>query len=569
MAEAPGSHAFFLGSGVSRDAGVPTGSEVFWQAVGELYRLERTVEETPEQEVLQSWLRETERADSGYSDILELIAPDQGTRRDYLAKHFESIQPGATHERLAELAARGLIKVFVTTNFDRLLEHALQARGIEPVVITSPEDLGRAPAREHARCYVLKPHGDYLQQTIRNTPTELAKLDAEVERELREVFDRYGMVVLGYSGSDEAIATAMRQRRSRYGFYWVARGDLSGDARAIVEAVGGRVIVREGAAEFLIDLDSRLAVFQAHPSGMTPLMVNDQVIALLRRGDTVGLRELLRGERREFEEQLDEVFVGRQSEPPTEDIALDRHSRLMPVVDRRLASLLPLLLHDEQLFGDELGALAEFAGGQEVRSGYAFWSEGINYAAWWLGYTLGAFAVRERRLSTLAPLFAAEVRNPYGRDAQALIGSVPGEAGGKISEAVMNRRDRRRWLAPWFEALKGDLRETGLLVERYPEWIGREGEPERSLIQFDFLLSIALSFADRRAVGHWSMNSRIAEDLARRLHAEPRLRAAVAQAMDLSLEEFDQKVQEGLDDIYLLGQFPDRDAIAILKTGSA
>jgi hypothetical protein len=35
---------------------------------------------------------------------------------------------------------------------------------------------------------------------------------------------------------------------------------------------------------------------------MTPLAVNDQVVALLRRGDEVGLRELLRAERREFEE---------------------------------------------------------------------------------------------------------------------------------------------------------------------------------------------------------------------------------------------------------------------------
>jgi hypothetical protein len=58
--------------------------------------------------------------------------------------------------------------VFVTTNFDRLLEHALQSRGIEPVVVTCDADLQTAPSREHSTCYVLKPHGDYLQQTVRN-----------------------------------------------------------------------------------------------------------------------------------------------------------------------------------------------------------------------------------------------------------------------------------------------------------------------------------------------------------------------------------------------------------------
>ena len=52
IAEAPGSHAFFLGSGISREAGVPTGQQVFWQAAGELYRLEEETEDTPDEEAL-------------------------------------------------------------------------------------------------------------------------------------------------------------------------------------------------------------------------------------------------------------------------------------------------------------------------------------------------------------------------------------------------------------------------------------------------------------------------------------------------------------------------------------
>jgi hypothetical protein len=40
IAESPRSYAFLLGSGVSRDAGVLTGTDVFWRTVGALYRLE-------------------------------------------------------------------------------------------------------------------------------------------------------------------------------------------------------------------------------------------------------------------------------------------------------------------------------------------------------------------------------------------------------------------------------------------------------------------------------------------------------------------------------------------------
>ncbi len=36
---------------------------------------------------------------------------------------------------------------------------------------------------------------------------------------MQEIFDRYGLVVLGYSGSDEALMRLLRNRNSRYGIY--------------------------------------------------------------------------------------------------------------------------------------------------------------------------------------------------------------------------------------------------------------------------------------------------------------------------------------------------------------
>src|SRR5260221_12362643 len=94
VAEAPGSYAFLLGSGVSRDAGVPTGSQVFWQAVGEVYRLEKKVTEAPDRDALTIWLTETEREQLTYSRLLELIAPHAAPRRDYLAQPFVVHVPG-------------------------------------------------------------------------------------------------------------------------------------------------------------------------------------------------------------------------------------------------------------------------------------------------------------------------------------------------------------------------------------------------------------------------------------------------------------------------------------------
>jgi NAD-dependent SIR2 family protein deacetylase len=164
----PGAYAFLLGAGVSKDAGVPTGGDVRALALSDLYRLSNPDAEPPNDESLDFWAKEKGYADISYSDILEQLGPDAEGRRAYLAKHFADRAPGETHRLLARLAADGLVRVFVTTNFDRLLEQTLREAGITPVVITADDELQRASEREHARCYVLKVHGDYLQQTIRN-----------------------------------------------------------------------------------------------------------------------------------------------------------------------------------------------------------------------------------------------------------------------------------------------------------------------------------------------------------------------------------------------------------------
>jgi hypothetical protein len=524
-------------------------------------------EESPQQDGLAEWLGETGRADLGYSDVLELLTPDAATRRDYLSKHFETAVPGAAHERLAELAARGLVTVFITTNFDRLLEHALAARGIEPVVVSSDASLKAAPRREHSRCYILKPHGDYLQETIRNTPAEVAELEPGIDAELREVLDRYGVVVLGYSGGDEAIARAIRARDSRYGLYWLARGELPEPARSITEEVGGRVIVRPGAAELLADLDRRLEVFEAQPSGLTPVTVNDEVISLLRRSDTVGLSELLRGERLEFAERLVGLIQQRRLEQPTDDIARECHRALLPVLERRLASLLPLVLHAPELFADEVRSLAETKNRLPASSGRTFWPELLDWCLWWLVYSVGAFAARVRRFAVVAPLFTMQVHSRFG-GVVPLADSMPGTAGEAMAKAVMAAQSSQQWLSAAWQSLQADLAGLTLLRERYPQLVSSEDEPLRSLVEFELVMSAALTTHNRNALGRWTEYEGAANSFARELHSDAQLRASVAEAIGLSLEEFDAQAPAALRNVNPFGGFADFGAVNILETGS-
>src|SRR3954451_466182 len=86
VAEGPGSYAILLGAGASRDAGVPTGTDVFWLAVEDLYRLHHSTTDVPPREELQAFMASLGAGEWTYSRVLEALAPDQATRRDYLAK---------------------------------------------------------------------------------------------------------------------------------------------------------------------------------------------------------------------------------------------------------------------------------------------------------------------------------------------------------------------------------------------------------------------------------------------------------------------------------------------------
>ncbi len=124
----------------------------------------------------------------------------------------------------------------------------------------------------------------------------------------------------------------------------------------------------------------------------------------------------------------------------------------------------------------------------------------------------------------------------------------------------------QQWFAPAFESLRADLGASEVLRERYPEFVAADEEPVRSLIGFDFLVSIAQGMADERALAHWTMYGDKAPTFARRLHGDTRLRTAVAAALGKSLEDFDAQAPEAFTSAHALGQFGgDRSSITILQ----
>ena len=313
--KAPGTYAVFLGSGVSRTAEIPTGWDVTLDLVRELAasRGEPAGVEDPE-----AWYEATFGEGPNYSVLLERLARTQQERRDLLQGYFEPTDedreqdrklPTRAHKAVAELVAKGCVRVIVTTNFDRLMERALQDAGVNPQIISSEDDIEGAQPLQHARATVVKANGDYLDARIKNTPEELASYPPKMRELLERIFDEYGLVVSGWSaGSDTALLEALRGKRSRrYALYWATKGAPSGDVGRLVENLQGVVVESAGADELFSDLLERVeALEDLGASDVIAAKVAVQRVKRYLDGEPryVRLRELVVSEGRELREQV-------------------------------------------------------------------------------------------------------------------------------------------------------------------------------------------------------------------------------------------------------------------------
>src|SRR5665213_1909351 len=262
----PGVYAVLVGSGMSTAAGIPTG----WQVVQDLVRRVTTSEGVSAEELGDSpeeWWAAQGRAEPRYDTLLAAVASTDSARQQLLRGYFDPlpperpIQPTAAHMALASLCAVGRVRLILTTNFDRLIERALDAVGITPQVVARTEVIAGMTPLPHAPVTVLKLHGDYAMPGLRNSPDELSAYPPEMDALLDRVFDEWGLLVVGWSATyDIALGNAIARAPSRrYPTFWTSHeGLLTEEARRLVDLRQARVLDTRGADEFLPDLVERL-----------------------------------------------------------------------------------------------------------------------------------------------------------------------------------------------------------------------------------------------------------------------------------------------------------------------
>ena len=216
--------ALLLGSGASATSKVATAQDMIAQWRSRLFT------ET-QQEDYQDWLRGQpwyEHEDE-YSILFESVYDQPSQRRVYIEECIKDAHPSWGYVYLSNLLANRFFNVVFTTNFDDLINEAcyLYSDGLRPIVAAHDSAIQGIRVTS-SRPKIIKLHGDFLYDDIKNTIAELETLETNTKRKLHQFAQEYGLVVLGYSGRDRSVMDTLDlllrdEENYKQGVYWCVR----------------------------------------------------------------------------------------------------------------------------------------------------------------------------------------------------------------------------------------------------------------------------------------------------------------------------------------------------------
>lgn len=201
---------------------VPTEEGVVFFALDEALRLN---------DAFQTWLKVQNwygRADE-YSVLFERIFSLPAQRQAFIESEVEYARPYWGYLYLADMMNRGLFNVVFTTNFDDLLNDAFTRFVADSKPIVCAHDSLVSQIRiTSKRPKIIKLHGDFLYESIKNTTSELKNMDQNMRAKLEQFSKEVGLVVVGYSGNDLSVMTVLLELIEDalafpFGIHWCVR----------------------------------------------------------------------------------------------------------------------------------------------------------------------------------------------------------------------------------------------------------------------------------------------------------------------------------------------------------
>lgn len=239
MVKPNGSMSMLLGAGASISSGIMSGGQMVWDFKRKIYCIENRVSEAifPDmskeavQKEIQVYLDAKGEhpglySTEEYSHYFEYLFGNSRDRELYIQNKVKNVTPALGYLCLGALIIEGRINFLNTTNFDDLIKSGVYAidAGYSIKTISSAIENSVGFNLNDGFPTVLKLHGDYLVDRLKNTSEELQALESSVNLKLQEGLHERGLIVVGYAGNDNSVMTVLEaivnQGGLPYGIIW-------------------------------------------------------------------------------------------------------------------------------------------------------------------------------------------------------------------------------------------------------------------------------------------------------------------------------------------------------------
>ncbi|WP_241308305.1 SIR2 family protein [Enterobacter hormaechei] len=214
----------FLGAGASITSGIKSASKMIeeWRSS----YCEMHGEESLKQ---QPWFNQSNE----YSELFESLYDQPTQRREFIENCIVNSIPSWGYVYLVNLLKQKTFNTIFTTNFDDLINEACYtfSSNLRPVVCAHDSSIKNIRLTSN-RPKIIKLHGDFLFDDIKNTIRKLESLEDNMRTKFRQYANEFGMIVVGYAGNDRSIMDTLNtllhsDNSFPHGIYWCVRKDAT------------------------------------------------------------------------------------------------------------------------------------------------------------------------------------------------------------------------------------------------------------------------------------------------------------------------------------------------------
>lgn len=276
MHASPKRYALLLGAGISVAAGLPSGRDVTAKMIREIaLSHEKKIEGGDDAEACIQWFGDEFKEPPTFDKLMAKLGIEEDNRRETLQPFILptddegntlSVEPTPAHRMIAELVKDKIVSLIITTNFDHLLEKAIEdTTGIRPVVIRS-DSTQNVMSIFPDTCRIVKINGDFENLKLKITPKDLESYDTKLEDYIQRICAEYGLVVCGWSGNyDCGLRKILSEAKiRRYPVFWCLIPDANiPDDPDLIKTLKPIPITIESADQFFTDVHTVVGRLQS------------------------------------------------------------------------------------------------------------------------------------------------------------------------------------------------------------------------------------------------------------------------------------------------------------------